>query len=198
MKEFNMEEYRQSEYEADPVFLNRWSPRAFQEKEIPENDLFSLFEAARWAPSAFNAQPWRFMIARTKEERERFYSFIMEGNLAWCRKAPVLALIMSKKTTDQGPSSSHGFDTGAAWANLSIQAAKKGLITHAMGGFHREQARALLNIPEDYQLHAVIAIGYQGDKSELPETLQEREKPSGRMSLDDILFEHEFSKPAKR
>lgn len=198
MKKINMNEFRQSTYDIDPVFINRWSPRAFQTKEVPDDVLFSLFEAARFAPSAGNLQPWRFMIARSEKEKERFYSFIMEGNLLWCKTAPVLALLLSKASTEHGPNISHEIDAGAAWSHLSIAAAQKGLITRAMGGFYRAQARALLHIPEDYDPLLIIAIGYQADKEILPESLQDREIPTGRRSLDEILFENEFGRPVKR
>src|SRR5690606_26017431 len=124
---------RKASYEIDPIYIQRWSPRSFLEKEIPEPTLFSLFEAAHWAPSAFNSQPWRFIIARTPEERNKFYSFISEFNLKWCKKAPVLALIIAKTTMpERGPLSSYAFDTGAAWGYLALEAARKGLITHPM------------------------------------------------------------------
>src|SRR5690348_3231631 len=90
---------RKADYDIDQIFLNRWSPRAYAEKEVPEDILYSVFEAARWAPSASNEQPWRFIIARTKADREKFYPFIMEGNRIWCEKAPVIAVIIGNKIT---------------------------------------------------------------------------------------------------
>lgn len=184
---------RQTTYPIDSVYLNRWSPRSFLEKEIPEEVLFSLFEAARWAPSAFNHQPWRFILARTKEQRETFYPFISEFNRAWCEKAPVLALIISKTDSDLGENRSHSFDTGSAWGYLSLEATRKGLITHPMTGFDFDKAREALNIPENYAIDALIAIGYQGEKEALPELLQQREVPSARKSLNEFVFEGTFS-----
>jgi nitroreductase len=181
----------------DPVYLKRWSPRSFLEKEVPEEILFSVFEAARWAPSAFNIQPWRFIVARTKEDRAKFHSFISEFNLKWCDKAPVLALIISELNNDKGFNRSHSFDTGSAWGYLSLEATKKGLITHPMTGFDFEAARHTLNIPDDFAIEALIAIGYQGEKEALPEALQERENPSPRRETKDSLFEGSFGQNLK-
>ena len=191
------ENSRQANFDIDNIYLNRWLPRSFLEKEVPENVLLSLFEAARWAPSAFNHQPWRFIIARTKEDREKFHPFISEFNLAWCKKAPVLALIISKTSTENGPIPSHAFDTGAAWGFLALEAARKGLITHPMTGFDFAKAREILNIPEDYAIDALIAIGYQGEKSALPEALQERENPSPRRPVKELIFEGGFGQTVK-
>ncbi|WP_186576569.1 nitroreductase family protein [Aquibacillus kalidii] len=187
MSETEVNKYRQPDYDIDPIFINRWSPRSFLEKEVPEKDLMSVFEAARWAPSSMNKQPWRFILARTNEDREKFHSFIMEGNLKWCETAPALAVIISKKE-----GGSHAFDTGTAWGYLALQAAQKGLATHAMGGFHKDKAREVLGIPEEYDLHAVIAIGYQGEKDQLTEDLQEREQPSDRRPVKESVMEGSF------
>lgn len=189
--------YRKPEYEIDDMILNRWSPRSFSGQEVPENILLSLFEAARWAPSAYNVQPWRFIIARTKDTREKFYSFINEFNLSWCKKAPVLALIISKKSDENGEIKSHAFDTGAAWGLLALQATKSGLITHPMTGFDFDKAREVLEIPEDYAIQALVAIGYQGEREDLPVNLQEREQPNGRRPLEETVFEGSFGKKVK-
>ncbi|WP_053218396.1 nitroreductase family protein [Virgibacillus senegalensis] len=188
-----IEKYRKAGYDIDPLFINRWSPRSFLDKAVPDEILFSVFEAARWAPSALNIQPWRFVVARTKDDLEKFHSFILPGNLTWCEKAPVLTLIISEKTDDKmGENAAHAFDTGAAWGYLSLQASLKGLVTHPMGGFDKEKARKVLNIPDKYALHAVVAIGYQGQKSALPVNLQEREQPSPRRPLDETIHEGSF------
>ena len=193
MNEQMVKQYREPEYNTDSMFIERWSPRAFQEKEIPESILMSVFEAAKWAPSANNFQPWRFIIARSKSDLETFHSFINPGNRVWCEKAPVLTVIISKKITDKGVSASHAFDAGAAWGYLALEASRKGLITHAMGGFDRQKAREVLQVPDEYDLHCVIAIGYQGDATQLPENVQEREKPSSRRPLKESIFEGTFS-----
>ncbi|MDX8047112.1 nitroreductase family protein [Gracilibacillus sp. S3-1-1] len=188
MKDINVKEYRSADYPIDDMFLDRWSPRSFAEKEVDDETLMSVFEAARWSPSASNKQPWRFIIAKTAEDREKFHSFIMDGNLAWCTKAPVLAVIVS----DTEAGGSHGFDTGTAWGYLALQAMKSGLITHAMGGFYRDKAREVLNIPEQFDIQAVIAIGYQDEKEKLAEVFQERELPSSRRPVAESVMEGEF------
>lgn len=193
----NVAKFRQPTYEIDPVYLNRWSPRSFLEKEVPEKDLLSLFEAARWAPSGYNLQPWKFIIARDQKSREKFYPFIYENNLKWCEKAPVLVMIISKTTSENGLYQSHTFDTGAAWGFLALEATRKGLITHPMIGFDYDKARTALNIPEDYAIQALVAIGYQGEKEALPEPFQEREQPNSRVPLTDLLFNGEFGEPVK-
>ncbi|RXT07896.1 nitroreductase family protein [Ammoniphilus sp. CFH 90114] len=192
-----VEKFRQPTYDINPIFLNRWSPRSFLEKDVPEDVLLSLFEAARWAPSAFNLQPWRFILARTKEDREKFYTFIGEFNRTWCENAPVLALIVSQNTTDKGKNKSHSFDAGSAWGYLSLEAVNKGLITHPMTGFDFDQAREVLNVPEEYSIEALIAIGYQGENNSLPENLQQREQPSPRRELRESLFEGGFGREIK-
>lgn len=193
----DVKNFRKPTYEIDDVFISRWSPRSFSEQEIPENILLSLFEAARWAPSAFNYQPWRFIIAHTEESREKFYSFISEFNLSWCKKAPVLALIVSEKENEQGENKSHSFDTGTAWGFLSLQATKCGLITHPMTGFDFEKARKVLEIPDNFELQALIAIGYQDERENLPKQLQEREEPNGRRPLKESIFDGEFGQNFK-
>lgn len=162
MNDIQTKPYRLADHEIDPVYLNRWSPRSFSDKEVPDEVLMRIFEAARWSPSSHNLQPWRFIIARNNEHRENFYSFITERNRLWCEKAPVLAVLISDKEDPK-----HEFDTGTAWGYLSLQAAREGLITRAMGGFQKDKAREKLNIPENFDIQVVIAIGYQGEKEKL-------------------------------
>jgi nitroreductase len=187
MSEIQIKQFRQADHDIDQVYLDRWSPRSFQEKEVPEEVLMRIFEAARWAPSANNFQPSRFIIARNKEDRELFHTFINEGNRLWCEKAPVLAVLISNQEDPV-----HTFDAGTAWGYLSLQATREGLITHAMGGFQREKAREVLNIPDNYDVQIVIAIGYQGEKEALPENFQTREQPSNRRPLKESIFEAKF------
>lgn len=187
MTKLQVKPSRQADYEVDSTFLNRWSPRSFLEKEVPEDVLMSVLEAARWAPSAMNSQPWRFIIARTKEDREKFHSFIKEGNRKWCEKAPVLVAIISDKNVK-----SHVFDSGASWGYLSLQATKNGLITHPMAGFEQDQARVALQVPDDFDIQLIVAIGYQGEKEALPAELQEREHPSSRKPVSELIFEGEY------
>jgi nitroreductase len=185
---------RKADYPIAANIINRWSPRSFQDKAVPDELLLSLFEAARWAPSSRNIQPWRFIIARSQADLHKFHNFISEGNLEWCRNAPVLALVISHKQTDEGTQNrTHAFDTGTAWGFLALQAIENGLITHAMGGFNRDKAREALQVPEEYELHCVIAIGYRGDLQALSDDHQEREKPSSRRPLLESLFEGKFA-----
>lgn len=187
-------QHRHAEHEIDPVFLNRWSPRAFSEGPVDDEVLMSVFEAARWAPSSNNEQPWRFIIARTQEDRHRFLEFLAPGNQVWAQYAPVLLVIISKKTfTRNGaPNKVYQFDAGCAWGYIALQALQNGLITHGMAGFDNDKAREILDVPEDFDIMAVIAIGKRGDKSRLPEELQEREIPSGRRPLSETIMEGGF------
>lgn len=188
-----IESHRQPDHEINPQFLTRWSPRSFTDQEVPEDVLHSLFEAARWAPSGSNLQPWRFIIARTPEQRAKFYNFIAPANREWCEKAPILTLVISyTKTPKDSSNPSHAFDAGTAWGYLALEADNQGLIAHAMGGFDRDQARLDLQIPEDYELHAVVAIGYRGPAEALPEKFQEREVPSTRRPINELLYAGEF------
>ncbi|MBT2217622.1 nitroreductase family protein [Virgibacillus dakarensis] len=185
-----VEAFRKASYDIDPIYVNRWSPRSFLDKEVPEDILHSVFEAARWAPSAANIQPWRFVTARKQTDRERFLTFINEGNVAWCKKAPVLIAVISKtdSETTGGHNQAHAFDTGTAWGYLALEAFRKGLITHAMGGFDREKAKEVLNIPENYNVHAIVALGYKGEKDLLMEQYRDREKPSSRKEVEEFMF----------
>ncbi|MDR4947299.1 nitroreductase family protein [Neobacillus cucumis] len=185
-----VEENRQSEYSINPLFLNRWSPRAYSEQKISDEELYKILEAATWAPSSFNDQPWRFFVAKTENQLKTFHEFLNPFNLTWAKSAPVLVLLTSNKKRENGdPNSAHTFDAGTAWGHLSLQATLLGLSTHAIGGFDKEKARSLLNVPDDFDLHVVISIGYRGKKETLSESLQEREQPSTRKPLKDVLFE---------
>lgn len=184
---------RRPDYPVHAHFVNRWSSRAFDPRPVEDEALFTVLEAARWAPSSGNGQPWRFIIARTEEERERFASFILPGNRQWSDQAPVLILLLSYTLNANGaPSGSHAFDAGAAWGTLASQAALLGLNTRAIGGFDRTAARDILGVPEEYELHAIITLGYPGDKASLPEHLQEREIPTGRLPLTELVHEGVF------
>ena len=190
---------RISDYAIDPLFLNRWSPRAFTEETIPEDELMTLFEAARWAPSCFNSQPWRFLYARRGTPAwERFVGLLIEFNQSWAKNASALVFIVSNTlmtdpaTGKQTPSPTHTFDAGAAWAQLGLQATRSGWRAHAMAGFDHERARAELHVPAHYRIEAAVAIGRQGDRSTLAERLQDREVPSKRETLATITLEGGF------
>jgi nitroreductase len=149
--------------------LNRFSSRAFSEQEIHDEELMAILEAATWAPSANNEQPWRFFIARTKEERALFISFLNPRNKLWAHKAPVLILLGSAiERANKDLNSYHCFDAGAAWGYLALQASILGLSTRAMGGFDKEKAKHILNIPIEIVPHVVVALGYPGNFASFP------------------------------
>ncbi|EPR9360691.1 nitroreductase family protein [Acinetobacter baumannii] len=195
-----MTDFRQVDHDIDPLFIHRWSPRGFNPQvEIDKASLWQLFEAARWAPSAWNAQPWRFIYAlKGTPHWETLFATLSTYNQSWAVHASALVLVLSKKNfvvtgqTEVIQLSSHSFDTGAAWAHLALQASLKGWHTHAIGGYDQAQVREKLNIPENYQLEAIIVIGQQGDKSHLPEALQAREKPTPRHPTSHFVAEGSF------
>ncbi len=190
---------RTSEHEIDPMFLERWSPRAFTGEAIPEGELMSILEAARWAPSSYNSQPWRMVWARRDTPHwAPMLSLLIEFNQSWAKDAAALVVIASSSTmippgkTDPVPSHSHSFDAGSAWASLSFQALKMGWHTHGMVGFDMERAFAELGFPAGHRVEAAIAIGRKGDRSSLPEQMAAREEPSPRKPLAETMFEGRF------
>src|SRR3989338_7647285 len=188
---------RKPEHKINPLILSRWSPRSMTGEEISDEELMSLFEAARWAPSSYNNQPWRFIYAkRNTNHWGRLFSLMVEFNQSWTKNAAVLVAVISKKIFDHNnqPSVTHSFDTGAAWENLALQAESMGLVTHGMQGFDYEKAKKELEIPEDYSVEAMVAIGKRGRKEDLPKEMQEREIPSERKPLKDIIMEGKFRK----
>ncbi|HNW60723.1 MAG TPA: nitroreductase family protein [bacterium] len=172
----------------DPQFPERWSPRAFSPRPIAEADLLSLFEAARWSPSAANSQPWYFLAAVTPEEHARFFALLHPGNQIWAAAAPVLLFLLARRTSPSGRALDWGaFDAGAAWMALALQARKLGLFAHAMGGFDRDKIYSALHIPvAEFTAIAAIAVGYYGDPAQLAEELQLREHPTPRKPLQEI------------
>ena len=172
------------------LIQTRWSPRAFSSEKINRDDLMALFEAARYAPSCFNEQPWRFIVASTEEELAVMQDLLVESNRVWAKAAPVLMLILSKKTfnLDNKDNYWHMFDAGTAWGYFSLEAERRGLITHAMGGFSRKKAHDVYNIPEGYSVIAIVAVGKAGNPADLPEELREREEPALRNSLNSLFF----------
>lgn len=185
---------RKPAYDIEPIFVERWSPRSFLDKQVSDEQLFRLFESARWAPSAFNHQPWRFILLKG-EDKERVLPCISDNNLLWCSKAPVLVMILSELNRNGTPNISHAFDTGAAWSHLALAAKMAGLITHPMTGFNFEQAREILQVPDEYAIQALVAIGYQGPADALPEHLQEREAPNNRRPIEQSVFIGTFGQP---
>lgn len=190
-----MNQPRNSEYPIESFILERWSPRSLVPEEIPEQDLMSLFEAARWAPSSSNNQPWRFLYAkRSSSFWPLFLNLLVPINQAWAGDAAVLVVLISNTKFDRSgtPSITHSFDTGAAWENLALQAHIKGYVAHGMQGFDYEKARVDLAIPEDFAIEAMIAIGKQGPRERLPASLQEREMQNSRRPLSESIAEGPF------
>lgn len=186
---------RQSAYPIDPDILSRWSPRAFDASRLDAETLQTLFEAPRWAPSAYNAQPWRFAYAvRGDSHWDDFVSALLPFNAAWASRASVLVFILSDQLItlpgkdEPSPSSTASFDTGAAWGLLALQATKLGLHTHAMAGFDHARAAAVTGASERHRVEAAVAIGRIGDPQQLPEPLQAREFPSQRRPLAETIF----------
>lgn len=182
---------RLPEATVDPQFPGRWSPRAFSPQPVAEAHLLSLFEAARWAPSASNSQPWLFLLAATPEEHALFVDLLHPGNQIWAREAPVLLFLLTQYRSPSGRQrESAEFDAGAAWISLALQAHKLGLFAHAMAGFDHQRVYTELQIPaEEYKVMVAIAVGHYGDPTQLPEELQVREHPSPRKPLAE-LFRH--------
>lgn len=188
---------RCSKYKISPTILKRWSPRSFTGEKISQKTLLGLFEAARWAPSSYNNQPWRFIYAeRDTKHWTRFFNLLVEFNQKWAKNAAVLAVIISSKKFEHNgkKSRTHAFDAGSAWENLALEAKTKGWVAHAMEGFDYKKARKELKIPDDFEIHAMIAIGKQDRKENLPKDLQEQETMSDRKSLSEIIMEGIFTK----
>ena len=190
---------RTTDHDIDPIFPERWSPRAFTGEAMPQSELMRLFEAARWAPSAFNVQPWRFVYAhRDTPAWAPLFDILIPYNQMWVAKASVLMFLVSdrfRRVEGQPPAPmhSHAFDAGAAWANLALQATRSGWAAHGMVGFDMAKAYETLGVPEaDYRIEAAIAVGRQADKSVLPEALQGREAASPRTPAASFIMEGHF------
>ena len=184
---------RTADHPIAPLFLDRWSPRDFTGEAISDADLLTILEAARWAPSSSNLQPWRFLYARRETpDWALFLDPISDGNKRWVNDTAVLIAILSKRTRQpkDGPpvaSYSHSFDAGAAWAQLALQASLLGWAAHAMGGFDVERATAALSVPADYRMEVMVAIGRYRTDPDAPA------KPNARAPLSSLVREGRFS-----
>lgn len=190
---------RVADHDVDSMFLERWSPRAFSGEAMPQSELMSLFEAARWAPSAFNAQPWRFIYAHAGGPGwDKLFDVLIPYNQMWVKRASVLIFIVSDRFrrspgADPQPLYSHSFDAGAAWASLALQAHKAGWAAHGMSGLDVAKAYESLGVPEaDYRIEAAVAIGRPAGPEVLDEPFRAREVPSGRNPVESFAFEGEF------
>ena len=183
------------------VVKNRWSPRAFSEKPLPSEVLQSLFEAARWAPSSGNEQPWAFLVA-TKDDagtHGKLLSTLVDSNQIWAKHAPVIGIAVSRLNWSKSgqPNRTAFYDTGAAMANLTAEATSRGLFVHQMGGFDPSKARELFHVPLDWEPIAAFVFGYPGDPNSLPEPYLSREKnPRTRKPLREFVMSSDWGKPA--
>lgn len=193
---------RISEFPIDAFFLQRWSPRAFTGEPISKETMLTILDAAHWAPSSGNGQPWRFVYAlRDTPEWPVLLDILSEGNQRWAKNASALVILISKtyrisSTGERRHAHTHAFDTGAAWFSLAAQTMKLGLYAHGMEGMSREKAMEVLGVPEGYRVEAAAAIGHLADKDLLPEDIRKREVPSQRKPLSEVAFEGRFTGPA--
>jgi nitroreductase len=182
---------RRADHPIDSLFLDRWSPRAMSGEPLAESELLTLFEAARWAPSASNLQPWRIFYAmRDTPEWPVFFGLLKESNQVWCRNAAALLVFASVTVNPKTgtPLKTHSYDTGSAWVSVALQGSLKGLVVHGMAGFDYDQARQRLDIPGDWTVEAMAAVGRPGRVEDLPEHLRAREVPSTRHPLAELVF----------
>jgi nitroreductase len=186
---------RKPVYHINPLILNRWSPRSMTAENLDDDTIMSLFEAARWAPSSYNNQPWRFIYAkRNTKYWDKLFNLLADPNKIWAKNASLLVVVISNKNFEYNGkfSITHQFDTGAAWKNLALESAYRGLVAHGMQGFDYEKARTNLEIPKDFDVMAMIAIGKRGPKENLPDNLQKKEFPNDRKPLNEIIMEGHF------
>ena len=186
---------RESKYSILPLILSRTSSRAFSPERLTEEELMSLFEAAHWAPSSYNNQPWRFIYARRGEkEWPLLFNLLIEFNQSWCKDADTLVLVVSHNTYEHNdkPSKTSHFDTGAAWMSLALEAHARNWVAHGMEGFDYAAAKIAFNIPDSYTIEAMIAIGKQGNPETLPPELRKRETPTPRKPLLEVISKGSF------
>lgn len=182
------------------ILAQRWSPCGFAETSVPEEDLKALFEAARWAASAYNEQPWRYIVAlrNDSEAFDKLLSCLVDANQPWARFAPVLILGIAKKTFSRGGSANRTalHDLGASSASLTFEAGARGLTVHQMSGIHPEKARMLYGIPEGFEVVTALAVGYAGTLAGLPEEYKSRDAaPRRRRPLRELVFAGHWDRP---
>ena len=197
----DVEKVSETQYPVHELIAKRWSPRAFDPRPVPVEQIRSLLEAARWAASSFNEQPWRFLVARREEsaEFEKMLGCLVEGNQVWAKNAGVLILTVAHTTFTRNdrPNRVALHDIGLAAATLTLQATALGLCVHQMAGIHADKIRETYRVPDDYDPETAIAIGYQGRVEDLPEELREMENaPRERKDQTDFVFSDSWGKPA--
>jgi nitroreductase len=190
-------EHRKADHPILDLFVKRWSPRSMSGAPLSESELMRLFEAARWAPSTYNEQEWRFLYAMNGGAHwSTFFGLLLEANQQWCKNAAVLVVVLSHKvfTRNGNPNPVHTFDAGLASQNLLLQGAEMGLVCHGMAGFDRGKARRELKVPDDYDVEAMIAIGHPADTDVLPEKYRPMDlEPSQRKPVREIAEEGPFA-----
>lgn len=187
---------RKADYPINEIFLRRWSPRAFTGESITDEQMMILFEAARWAPSSYNGQPWRFIYAKRETAAwKKLFDLMVPQNQEWAKNAALLMVIISHKIFDYNEKSdrTHSFVTGSAWENLALQATFMDLAAHGMEGFDYARAKKDLHIPDDYTVEAMAAVGKPGSIEQLSLEMQKNETPSDRKKIDELIFEGLFS-----
>ena len=185
-------------YSVNELIKQRWSPRAYSSRPVEKEKLQSILEVARWAPSAFNEQPWRFIVGQKGDSTyDDILSTLVDWNILWAGKAPVLILNLAKKTFSHNdkPNVTFKYDLGQAVGFMILEAVNQELYTHQMSGFDAQKAVELFNIPDDFQAVSVTAIGYFGNVNDLPKDMAEMEiKPRVRKELVELVFSEKFSK----
>lgn len=176
-------------YDVSPLVVSRWSPRSMTGEHIEDNVMYALFEAARWAPSSRNNQPWHFCYAqRAGDAWNTYLTFLPDRTLEWAKDAALLLVVLSRNEYDGREIRSASFSTGAAWQNLALEATRRGVVAHPIGGFDREAAREQLSIPSTYTLEIMSAVG-------VPKVLERKDKePTNRKPVSDIISKRTFSK----
>ncbi|HKW88254.1 MAG TPA: nitroreductase family protein [Candidatus Acidoferrales bacterium] len=187
-----MEKPAETRFAIHELLRRRWSPRAFADRPVEPEIFGSLFEAARWAPSCNNRQPWQYLVARKQEaaEFDRMLACLVPGNAAWCKDAPALMISVANTRWDNGDPNPYGWhDVGQAGAQLTIEAVSRGLFVHQMAGILPDKIRETYAIPEGFEPVAGFALGYPGDANKLSDRLRERElAPRARKPLESFVF----------
>jgi nitroreductase len=184
----NALEYRKADHPIHELILKRWSPRAMTGEPLTEAEVLTLFEAARWAPSTYNEQEWRFLYARRDTPQwPLLFDLLIEFNQSWCKNAALLCVVIAHKVFERNgkPNPVHLYDAGAAWENLALQGTRM--------GFDYDKARTSLKVPEDYDVAAMFAAGRPAPAETLPEGMREREMPADRKPVGEIIYEGAFS-----
>ncbi len=193
-------QHLKAEHPVLDVIRNRWSPAIYSPQPVEPEKLLSILEAARWAPSSYNAQPWSFLVARKEEPEEfaRMLSCLVPGNAAWAQHVPVLMISVAKLQFDNGNTNRHALhDTGIATGFLMLQAAALGILAHGMAGFDAAKARELYAIPESHEAVAAIGLGYPGDEQGAPEELRKRNQRRPRRTLEQFVFAGRWGQPLR-